>query len=61
MADLPWFLLAPIAKNFLHVYWVQVTRELESHINSTIYMLETHASYNANAKINQDVAREVWH
>ena len=36
MADLPWFLLAPIAKDFPHVYWVQVTRELESHISSTI-------------------------
>lgn len=50
MADLPWFLLAPIAKNFPHVYWVQVTRELESHINSTIYMLETHASYRCKCK-----------
>jgi len=41
MADHPAFLLAPIAKDFPHVYWIQVTRELESHVNSTLYMLNT--------------------
>lgn len=39
MADHPAFLFAPIAKDFPHVYFVQVTREVESHIKSTRYMM----------------------
>jgi len=40
MADWPAFLLAPIANDFPLVYWVQVTRELESHVNSTRFMYD---------------------
>ena len=39
-ADLPSFLLAPITKDFPHVYCVQVTRNLEDHVNSTRYMFQ---------------------
>ena len=39
-----YFLLASIAKDLPRVYWVQVTREIEAHVNSTLYMLQTWCS-----------------
>ncbi len=40
VADLPAFLLSPIAKDFPNVYWIQVRRGIEGHIKSTRFMLQ---------------------
>ncbi|KAL9180508.1 hypothetical protein ACHAXT_010961 [Thalassiosira profunda] len=40
MVDHPFFLLAPIARDFPEVHFIQMTRELEPHVNSTLYMLQ---------------------
>lgn len=40
VSDFPAFLLAPKAMDFPHVYWVQVTRDVEDHVDSTLYMIQ---------------------
>jgi hypothetical protein len=40
MADYPAFLLAPRAMEFPDVYWVQVTRDVEDLVDSTLYMIQ---------------------
>jgi hypothetical protein len=40
MADYPAFFLAPKAMDFPNVYWVQVTRDVEDLIDSTLYMIQ---------------------
>lgn len=44
MADHPYFLLAPVAPDFPeHTYWIHVTRDVETHIPSFLYILEQFA------------------